>query len=129
MQNPPKLFAKAPQIRLLYAFLLMGFTAVVAQVILVRELFVVFAGNELSIGILFGNWLLLEALGSWSAGLPETLVRRRRPANFACRSDPMSAVTTVSVDVWSPTRWPRPPMPVGAALRRHTGLTPGSYKL
>jgi spermidine synthase len=53
---------------LIYAFLLMGFTAIVAQVILIRELLTSFSGNELAIGIFFANWLLLEALGSFGAG-------------------------------------------------------------
>jgi len=53
---------------LIYAFLLMGFTAIVAQVILIRELLTSFSGNELVIGIFFANWLLLEALGSFGAG-------------------------------------------------------------
>ena len=53
---------------LTYAFLLMGFTAIVAQVILIRELLTSFSGNELAIGIFFANWLLLEALGSFGAG-------------------------------------------------------------
>lgn len=46
----------------------MGFTAIVAQVILIRELLTSFSGNELAIGIFFANWLLLEALGSFGAG-------------------------------------------------------------
>ena len=46
----------------------MGFTAIVAQVLLIRELLVTFSGNELSIGIFLANWLLLEALGSYLAG-------------------------------------------------------------
>ena len=53
---------------LTYAFLLMGFTAIVAQVVLIRELLTSFSGNELAIGIFFANWLLLEALGSYLAG-------------------------------------------------------------
>jgi len=53
---------------LVYALLLMGFTAIVAQVVLIRELLTSFSGNELSIGIFFANWLLLEALGSYAAG-------------------------------------------------------------
>ena len=53
---------------LTYAFLLMGFTAIVAQVILIRELLTSFSGNELAIGIFFANWLLLEALGSFVSG-------------------------------------------------------------
>jgi len=50
---------------LLYAFFLMGFTSIIAQVVLMRELLVVFYGNELSLGIILGNWLILIATGSY----------------------------------------------------------------
>jgi spermidine synthase len=50
------------------AFLLMGFTFTITQVLLVRELLISFAGNELSIGLVLGSWFLLEALGSWLLG-------------------------------------------------------------
>lgn len=43
---------------------LIGFTAVVAQIVLMRELMVVFCGNELSLGIMLANWLLWTAAGS-----------------------------------------------------------------
>lgn len=46
----------------------MGFTGTLAQVILIRELLVTFYGNELSIGIILANWLILEAAGSFLAG-------------------------------------------------------------
>ena len=42
----------------------MGFTFLVAQGLLIRELLVIFRGNELSIGIILANWLILEAIGS-----------------------------------------------------------------
>ena len=44
----------------------MGFFAIAAQILLIRELLVTFSGNELSIGIFLANWLLLEAIGSFS---------------------------------------------------------------
>lgn len=46
------------------AFLLMGFTFTITQAIMIRELMVAFLGNELSIGLVLGCWLILEALGS-----------------------------------------------------------------
>ena len=46
----------------------MGFSFVIAQVLVLREFIVLFHGNELSIGIVLGNWLLFEALGSVLAG-------------------------------------------------------------
>ncbi len=53
---------------LILALLLMGFTGTLAQVIMIRELLVTFYGNELSIGIILGNWLILEAAGSFFLG-------------------------------------------------------------
>jgi spermidine synthase len=51
-----------------FALILLGITAIITQVILIRELFIVFSGNELSIGIILANWLILEAAGSFIAG-------------------------------------------------------------
>lgn len=44
----------------------MGFTATASQILIIRELLVTFHGNELFMGIIFGNWLILEAVGSYS---------------------------------------------------------------
>jgi spermidine synthase len=41
----------------------MGFSGLVAEILLLRELLIVFSGNELCIGIILANWLILEALG------------------------------------------------------------------
>ncbi len=49
---------------LLAAFLLIGFTAVIAQVVLMRELIVVFHGNELSLGLVLASWFVWTAVGS-----------------------------------------------------------------
>jgi spermidine synthase len=46
----------------------MGFSGLVAQILLLRELLIVFSGNELSIGIILANWLILEAFGSFFLG-------------------------------------------------------------
>ena len=50
------------------ALSLIGFTAVIAQVLLMRELMVAFGGNELSLGLMLANWLLWTALGSGLLG-------------------------------------------------------------
>ena len=42
-----------------------GFSGLVAQVLLLRELLIVFAGNELSIGVILSNWLILGGMGSF----------------------------------------------------------------
>jgi spermidine synthase len=49
-----------------FALLVMGFTATASQILIIRELLVTFHGNELFIGIIFGNWLILEAIGSFA---------------------------------------------------------------
>jgi spermidine synthase len=49
--------------RVVIAILVMGFSGLVAEILLLRELLIIFSGNELSIGIILANWLILEALG------------------------------------------------------------------
>jgi spermidine synthase len=44
-----------------------GFSAVMGQIVLMRELIQVFNGNEISLGILLGTWLLWTAVGSGAA--------------------------------------------------------------
>jgi spermidine synthase len=46
------------------AIALIGFTSLVSQVVLLRELFVVFYGNELSVGAILAAWLFWVAVGS-----------------------------------------------------------------
>lgn len=73
---------KFTRLSLLVAFWLMGFTFSVTQALMARQLLVSFSGNELSIGLVLGSWLLLEAIGS---GLLGRLAGRvpLRPAAFA----------------------------------------------
>ncbi len=47
---------------------IIGFCAIPAQVILMRELLMVFGGNELYIGIFLAVWMLLTAAGSYLTG-------------------------------------------------------------
>jgi len=46
------------------ALLLIGFSAVIGQIVLMRELMVVFSGNEISLGIMLASWLFWTAAGS-----------------------------------------------------------------
>jgi len=46
------------------ALVLTGFSAVVGQIVLMRELIVVFNGNEMSMGIMLATWLLWTTAGS-----------------------------------------------------------------
>jgi len=61
--------------------LLAGFTAVTAQIVLMRELMVVFEGNEISLGLMLASWLIWTAFGSsvlgrigWGSARPRRLV-------------------------------------------------------
>jgi spermidine synthase len=46
------------------ALTLIGFSAVIGQIVLMRELIVVFNGNEMSLGIMLATWLFWTAVGS-----------------------------------------------------------------
>ncbi|MCK4417740.1 MAG: methyltransferase [Candidatus Latescibacteria bacterium] len=84
---------------LVFAMFFMGFVAVVAQVLLIREMLVVFYGNELSIGIILANWLLLEGGGSWFLGRLADRIKRKVPGFvglqiFICLYLPIAVYTT-----------------------------------
>ncbi|MFC1752724.1 hypothetical protein ACFL96_04935 [Thermoproteota archaeon] len=66
--------------RLLFALILMGFTSLVVQIVLIREFLVCFYGNELTIGLILGNWIILEAIGSSLAS--RLSQRNRRPLTW-----------------------------------------------
>ena len=73
-------------VTLVIAMVVMGVVFLVSQVLVLREFLLVFQGNEFSVGIVLGSWLLLEALGSWLSG---------RGADRA--RDPLAAFATVQV--------------------------------
>lgn len=54
--------------KLTTALILIGFTSIVSQIILMRELMVVFYGNELSLGITLAGWLFWVGIGGWGLG-------------------------------------------------------------
>jgi spermidine synthase len=56
--------ARQPTSAVRAALTLIGFSAVIGQIILMRELIVVFNGNEISLGIMLATWLLWTAVGS-----------------------------------------------------------------
>ncbi len=45
-----------------------GLSGYTAQLLLLRELLIVFSGNEFTIGMILANWLLTESLGSYFVG-------------------------------------------------------------
>jgi len=56
--------AKQPTSAVRGALTLIGFSAVIGQIVLMRELIVVFNGNEISLGIMLSTWLFWTAAGS-----------------------------------------------------------------
>jgi len=77
--------------RLRPLLLLIGFTATVAQILLMRELLVVFYGTEISLGLLLANWLFWTGIGSslfgrkaaWLDDPPKTLAGLQTLLAFA----------------------------------------------
>ncbi len=47
---------------------IMGLSSITAQIVLLRELLVSFLGNELTLGVILANWLVLVAIGSFLIG-------------------------------------------------------------
>ena len=70
---------------------LIGFTSVIAQIVLMRELIVVFYGNEISLGIMLAGWLLWTAIGSSLAGQVSARLRDSRRL-MACLETLIAAV-------------------------------------
>ncbi len=69
-----------------------GFSGMVTQILLLREMLTVFHGNDLAIGIILANWLIIEACGAFFIGKRIEHVRRRLLAFLS-----LSAVFVVSV--------------------------------
>ncbi|MBM4466477.1 MAG: spermine synthase [Chloroflexi bacterium] len=94
-----------------FAFLLMGFSFTVMQTLMARELLVSFAGNELSIGLVLGSWLILEAVGSGLAARLAGRVRGGAPS-YAALQMALSLLLPLSVYA-------------AFTVRRIAGITPG----
>ncbi len=45
--------------------LLLGFTTIITQIVLLREFLLLFNGNELVIGIILANWMIITATGAY----------------------------------------------------------------
>jgi spermidine synthase len=65
---------------LLFSAFLIGFISITAQVIFMRELIIIFYGNELSLGIILAAWLFWVGSGSWIFG---RIVRGRKEGKRA----------------------------------------------
>jgi len=51
-----------------WAILILGLSGIVAQTVFLRELLILFAGNEFSTGVIIGAWIIAEAGGAFAAG-------------------------------------------------------------
>ncbi|MBN2214395.1 MAG: hypothetical protein JW723_09130 [Bacteroidales bacterium] len=45
--------------------ILLGFSSIITQIILLREFMLLFSGNELVIGIILANWMIITAAGAY----------------------------------------------------------------
>jgi spermidine synthase len=50
------------------SLVVMGVSSITAQILLMRELLVSYLGNELTLGIILANWMVLEAAGAFVLG-------------------------------------------------------------
>lgn len=55
-------------IHLIVFIIITGIGGIFAQIVLLREMLILFSGNELSIGVIIGSWVLWEAGGAYIAG-------------------------------------------------------------
>lgn len=78
------------------ALALIGFSAVIAQVVLMRELMVVFHGNEFALGLVLASWFLWTALGSSLLGRATDRVRNPR-ALAGCLQGALSLAFPLSI--------------------------------
>ena len=69
-------FHRQPYLTARTVVVVAGFSAIVGQIVLLRELMVIFQGNELSVGIMLAAWLVWSACGSF---LTSRLVQQRHP--------------------------------------------------
>jgi len=69
--------------QLSFALFLIGFVAIVGQILLIRELLVIFYGNELSTAIILASWLIWTSLGSATLGrIADAISHKQRAFGF-----------------------------------------------
>jgi spermidine synthase len=68
---------KMKMLTLKVSLLIMGISSIVAQILLMREFLVSFLGNELTLGVILANWMVLEATGAFVLGKSVERTERR----------------------------------------------------
>ncbi len=81
-----------------FSIILIGFSAIASQIVLVRELLIVFYGNELSMAFMFAGWLIGGAIGGVSLGALSDKIKDRVPVFCACQIA-LSAMLPISIMV------------------------------
>jgi spermidine synthase len=62
-----------------FSVLVLGFSALLTQIIVLREFLTVFHGNELVMGLVLANWMLLTGAGAWAG---RYFPGKAKPAKF-----------------------------------------------
>jgi spermidine synthase len=84
------------------ALALCGFTAVIGQIVLMRELIQVFNGNEIALGILLATWLLWTAIGSaLTSAFARAPVSRRSRSRLAVAALECLLAGSLPATVWA----------------------------
>ena len=63
--NPSSIYHLPSSFPVLLSVGALGVSCVMTQLALMRELLGAFSGNELVLGVVLGNWLLLMGIGAW----------------------------------------------------------------
>lgn len=85
--------------------LLLGFTAAVAQIVLLRELLAAAGGNEISIGLALAGWLAWTAAGSALAGRAGAVARHPRIFTAALQAAVAVAAPAAVLAARAAPRW------------------------
>lgn len=76
-----------------FAVCALGISSIMTQLTLMRELLTVFSGNEMVLGIILGNWLLLTGLGSY---LGKTAPRLKSPLTLLVVAEIVVAILPIA---------------------------------
>jgi spermidine synthase len=69
-------FVSVSEKQLYFPLLLLGFTTVITQIILLREFLSVFQGNELVTGLILSSWMILTGLGAYIGRYNKYILRK-----------------------------------------------------
>lgn len=107
--------------RIRTAVIVMGFSGLVAEIFLLRELLIIFSGNELSIGIILANWMLLQAVGCFWPGRLIDRTEKKLEA-FVLVTVLFSAVLIAAILASRLIK-----VALGVSIGEHVGLLPMFY--